>query len=271
MIVDCHMHVNWLGHNVHTLIEHMDALGVDKSWLLTWELVNGITQPGYVYLSERDVWDACATSRDRFVPFYAPDPQRPDAERALQDAIRKGLKGFGECKVRCCLDNPDLIKLFRIAADNGLPILLHLDKPFAPPWDFWYCYDMDRLGQLLHLLPHATFIGHGPGFWRHVSGDEAECLDPYPDGKVEPGGKVTEFLKRYPNLYCDLSAGSGLRAISRDQAWGKRFLARHSTRILYGTDYYDRRLMDYLYGLNLEDTVLQKIMGQNAAKLIPGG
>ena len=269
MIVDCHMHVNWLGHNVHTLVKHLDDLGVDKTWLLTWELVNGLSYPGYVHLSEAEVWAACEAYPDRFVPFYAPDPQRPDAERVLRDAIKKGLKGFGECKVRLCLDNPDLFKLFRIAADNGLPILLHLDVPFAPPWDFWYCYDMDRLGQLLAALPHANFIGHGPGFWRHISGDEAACDNPYPTGKVTPGGKIDKFLKRYPNLYCDLSAGSGLSAISRDPARGKRFLVKHSTRILYGTDYYDRRLMDYLYGLGLESAVLRRIMGQNAMKLIP--
>ena len=72
-----------------------------------------------------------------------------------------------------------------------------------PPWDFWYCYDMDRLGEVLEMLPHARFIGHGPGFWRHVSGDEADCRNAYPTGNVTPGGKIVTFLKRYPNLYCD--------------------------------------------------------------------
>ena len=41
MIVDCHMHVNWLGYTADKVAGHFDAIGVDKGWLLTWEAVNG--------------------------------------------------------------------------------------------------------------------------------------------------------------------------------------------------------------------------------------
>ena len=37
----------------------------------------------------------------------------------------------------------------------------------------------------------------------------------YPDGPVAPGGAIDALMDKYPNLYGDLSAGSGAGAISR--------------------------------------------------------
>jgi predicted TIM-barrel fold metal-dependent hydrolase len=272
MIIDCHQHANCMGWNVDKLVAHFDALGVDKAWLLTWELTNGLTLL-YQHISAWEMWEACKKHPKRFIPFYAPDPTRPDAEQVLRAAIKKGLKGFGECKVPVCLDHPDLVRLFRIAADDGLPILLHLDKPLPQPKDmppeYWYCHSMDTLGEILEMLPHANFIGHGPGFWRYISGDEPAATNAYPTGKVKPDGKIVQYLNKYKNLYCDLSAGSGLNGISRDPEWGKRFLVKYHKRLLYGTDSYDRDLMNYLNGLKLDKSVMTRIMGQNALTLLP--
>src|SRR3989304_1855884 len=99
MRVDCHIHVNWYGYDAKKMIAHYDALGIDKAWVLTWEEVNGLI-PHYQHLSFDEMWAACKRYPDRLIPFYAPDPRRPDAERVLRGAIRKGLKGFGECKLR---------------------------------------------------------------------------------------------------------------------------------------------------------------------------
>ncbi len=266
--VDCHIHVDCLGYNAEKIIQHYDALGIDKAWVLTWEEVNGLI-PHYEHLSFAQMWRACRKYPKRFVPFYAPDPRRPDAERVLRAALRKGIKGFGECKVRMCIEDPDLIKLFRIAADAGLPILIHMDKAIPPNYAYWYNHGIDGLGRVLEMLPHANIIGHGPGFWRYVSGDEDQDPDPYPRGKVKPGGKLPAFLARYPNLYCDLSAGSGLRGISRDPEWGRRFLIKYSGRILYGTDEFNRKHLDYLTGLELPPRVMRRITGENAMKLLP--
>ena len=86
---------------------------------------------------------------------------------------------------------------------------------------------------------------------------------------MKPGGKLLKLLKKYKNLHCDLSAGSGLNAISRDPAWGKRFLLRYSDRILYGTDMFDRHHLDYLESLKLDRRIMRRIMGGNAMKLLP--
>lgn len=43
-------------------------------------------------------------------------------------------------------------------------------------------------------------------------------------------------MQRYPNLYGDLSAQSGLNAISRDLDFGYWFLEEFQDRLLFGSD-----------------------------------
>ena len=268
MIIDCHMHVNWNGWNAERIVGHMDAIGVDQACLLTWENVDGLSNH-YIHLAYARVREACAAYPDRFLPWYAPDPRRLDAELRLMDAVREGLVGFGEMKVQVHLEHPSLLKLFRICGDHGLPVLIHMDKPIPPDYGQWYCTDIDALGAVCERFPKVSFIGHGPGFWRYVSGDEAATTQAYPMGKVAPGGKLPKLLRKHKNLYCDLSAGSGLRAISRDRAWGRRFVVRFADRMVYGTDCYNRNHLDYLEGLNLDKPLLRRVLGGNLKRLLP--
>jgi predicted TIM-barrel fold metal-dependent hydrolase len=43
-------------------------------------------------------------------------------------------------------------------------------------------------------------------------------------------------MEAYPNLWADLSAGSGHNAITRDPAFGIEFLDRFQDKLLFGTD-----------------------------------
>ena len=79
------------------------------------------------------------------------------------------------------------------------------------------------------------------------------------------------MLKKYDNLYADLSAGSGLTAISRDEEFGRQFLIEFQDCLLFGRDYFDTRLMDYLQRLNLPKETFDKITYQNAQKLLGEG
>jgi predicted TIM-barrel fold metal-dependent hydrolase len=91
---------------------------------------------------------------------------------------------------------------------------------------------------------------------------------PYPDGPVIPGGEIERLLETYPNLYCDISANSGLRALSRDTEYTKGFLTRFRTRVLYGRDYYYNKHREFLDSLGLEKDVLDGIYYKNALRLI---
>lgn len=77
------------------------------------------------------------------------------------------------------------------------------------------------------------------------------------------------MLNRYPNLYCDISAGSGANALKRDMENARAFLLEFQDRILYGRDYFDNTHQEVLNALDLPESVLAKIYSGNALKLVP--
>ena len=123
--------------------------------------------------------------------------------------------------------------------------------------------------------PGCTFIGHGPGWWASISGDVNQAgLGGYAKTKVAPGGAIDALMEKFPNLYGDLSAGSGAGAISRDLEFGREFLIRRQDRIMFGTDFlspkqevpqfelFEQKLAD------LPTDVKAKIFRDNARKLL---
>ena len=54
---------------------------------------------------------------------------------------------------------------------------------------------------------------------------------------MTPGDAIDTLMNKYPNLYGDLSAGSGANAISRDKKFGRAFLIRCADRLMFGTDF----------------------------------
>ena len=151
----------------------------------------------------------------------------------LRKYIDMGAKGFGEHKPGIAFDDPRNMAVFAACAEAGLPVLFHLDnqrntdKPGLP-----------GLEKVLQQNPKCTFIGHGPGWWASISGNLAQNeLAGYPKGKVSPGGAIDRLMSKYPNIYGDLSAGSGANSISRDLKFGREFLIRRADRIMFGTDF----------------------------------
>jgi hypothetical protein len=58
----------------------------------------------------------------------------------------------------------------------------------------------------------------------------------YPKGPITPGGITERYLADYPNMFADLSAGSGLNALTRDPSFTPGFFERHQDKLLYGSD-----------------------------------
>ena len=77
------------------------------------------------------------------------------------------------------------------------------------------------------------------------------------------------MLEKYPNMYCDMSAGSGCNAFSRDPEFAREFLIKWQDRILYGRDYFDDVHRKFLDSINLPKEVEDKIYYKNALKLVP--
>ena len=49
-------------------------------------------------------------------------------------------------------------------------------------------------------------------------------------------GLTDRYLADYPNMYGDLSAGSGLNALTRDEGFTRDFLTRHQDKLVFGSD-----------------------------------
>ena len=77
------------------------------------------------------------------------------------------------------------------------------------------------------------------------------------------------MLDTYPNLWADLSAGSGLGAMQRDEIHARQFIENYQDRLLFGRDAPGDALRTWLLGLNLEPTVLRKLFHENAERLVP--
>jgi len=283
LIIDAHNHVNWLGKDARQIVENMDCCGIDRTWLLTWEAppheidmasYQKSFGPNRSCMPLEDVLHAVELYPERFVPFYAPDPRDPLVLDKIASSVKMhGIRGYGELKVRITADDPDALRVYELCGELGLPVIFHIDvtQPrggVAKSRQYWYCYDIERLENALILCPKTIFIGHAPGFWREISGgaDEEEA---YPKGPVKPGGRLIRLLDAYPNLYGEISANSGLNAISRDREFGRDFLIKYQDRILYGRDHFGNEHQEYLKGLDLPEAALKKVYGGNAQKLVP--
>src|SRR5436853_170175 len=211
-----------------------------------------------------------------FIPGTTVDPHDPDAyqkRKAAAEIFRARV--FGEFKRRLRYDDPDAIRLFQSCGELGMPVIFHLDPTFPrhgvpSNWQWWYGGGIEVMEAPLRLCPHTQFLAHAPVFWREISGDADQEPLAYPTGKPIVGrGRLLEYLDKYPNLNCDLSADSGHTALSRDLNFTRKFLIDYQDRVFFGRDMFSNQLYDLLVSLNLPSSVLAKILAGNALRLVP--
>lgn len=292
MIIDAHNHADWCGHDFDRFIQNMDQYHIDKAWVLSWEAPFGEYCPisydasctgGIFTRGINNVpvpFERCLEYKrrapDRFVLGYAPDPRRFDAVSALKGAVDTfGVQVCGEVKFRMMYNNPDALDLFAFCGDAGLPVTLHYDYPLCQPSvtryprkHWWYGGGIETLVDMLEKCPKTNFLGHAPGFWGHISGDDLAKTVAYPDGPVLPGGRIEQLLEKYPNMYCDISAGSGCRALSRDLDYSYRLINRFPDRFVYARDYFDNQHQELIERLELPADVKALVLGGNAERLV---
>ncbi|MBS0661619.1 MAG: amidohydrolase family protein [Verrucomicrobia bacterium] len=292
-IVDSHQHVNWHRRDAKGLVADCDAHGIAYAWLLSWCLgpaeyesadyqvhlnplimTEGASHPG-IPLSE------LVGARDRFPGRFhvgfCPNPLWRNAAQLLEVAYHMhGVRICGEWKYRQLFDDPRSLEIFRMAGSLRMPVVLHLDVPYLrgpssrPEYQpLWFGGTVANLERALQACPETVFIGHAPGFWREISGDADDDPKQYPDGAVTTGGRLYRLFTTYPNLYADLSAGSGRTALARDPGHAAKFVTQFSDRLLFGRDYYEQKLHEFLQTLPLRQSVVDQIYWQNAERLVP--
>jgi predicted TIM-barrel fold metal-dependent hydrolase len=274
--IDMHTHIGTYTNGnkeltARALVEWMDAHDIAKAVVLPLVSPESTT---YLQLSDTAI-KASKEFPDRLIPFCAIDPRAivRGGIKGLVDIIRKyvdqGAKGFGEHKVGLDFDDPLMMRVYEACEDVGIPLLFHIDNIRGKDQP-----GLPRLENAVRSFPKLNFIGHGPGWWASISGvsDQKE-LGGYPKNAVAPGGAIDRLMDKYPNIYGDLSAGSGANAISRDLAFGRNFLIRRQDRICFGTDYLQPgqhvpqfELFDQLS--DLPQTVQDKIFRRNAERVL---
>ncbi len=88
---------------------------------------------------------------------------------------------------------------------------------------------------MIERFPEVNFIGHAQTWWGNIDANHDHSIM-YPKGKVTPGGLTDRHLADYPNMYVDLSAGSGCNALYRDPEHAIEFIERHQDEICLGRD-----------------------------------
>lgn len=235
-IIDIHQHINFNGRRNPEFLAHQKAMGVSKTVLLPagTEMARASTHAGKSNGLAARVFGTEAAARfaaehpESFVYFCNEVPDADDAVAAIEKWLARGAIGIGESKFSLPVDSEPMIRIYEVASAHEVPVLLHFQEGM-------YNLGFDRFGKVLERFPKVNFIGHAQTWWGNIDAKHDQTVM-YPKGAVTPGGLTDRYLADYPNMYGDLSAGSGKNAFDRDPEHAAAFLLRHQDKLMLGTD-----------------------------------
>jgi len=287
-ILDLHQHVLWGGRNLQGLMDDLDAHGIAEALLMTWQVgpfeqhtvepeffnsTQVLPDGTHAGLPLSDLLKAVELYPKRLHLGYCPHPLWPGAPQMLRSATEMyGVRLCGEWKFTLPFDDPRSLEVFKMAGELGQAVLLHLDVPYLagnPKLQrVWFGGDIEVLERAMRSCPKTTFIGHAPGFWREFDADAPGRSEQYPDGAPTGEGRLQAMLRRYDNLFADISAKSGLIAMNRDPSQTRRFLVEFQDKVVFGRDKYGADHLAFIEGLDLPAGVLSKLLWSNARRLL---
>ena len=241
--IDIHVHASeskWLMYpNIpmatpEEVIEIYDSIGVERGVVMS--LTN--TMVGTSNYEAKQIADKYP---DRFswfcsfCPMQGCNSKEADFMPYLQQCKDSGAKGVGEFTSNIFFDDERTLNFLSQVEKIGFPLLFHIGS-LGGDYGIVDELGLPKLEKVLKAFPNLKFIGHSTKFWSEISiikSEEERNL--YGKGKIIEG-RVIDLMRKYPNLYADLSAGSGYFAIARDPEYSYKFLEEFSDRIFYGTD-----------------------------------
>ncbi len=227
-----------------------------------------------------DVAEIVAENPDRFYffmnlcshSFYA-NPEA-DYSELIEYYLALGAKGVGEICENKCFYDPLMDNMLFYVNKYKLPLIFHMTHSEFGDYGIRDDIYLSGLENALRKWKDITFIGHSADFWAEISGDDFHT--DYPEGPVVPGGRVVELMRKYPNLHADISAGSGLNALTRDREFGVAFMNEFQDRLYFGQDCCSVRddfatsfyLDELVESGELSQEAYEKISWRNAVKLL---
>ena len=305
-VIDMHSHpYAKTPEQVAQWVRTMDEMGIEKTVILTYATGQQFDELYAMYSKYPDRFELwCGfdyTGYDQ--PGFG-----PAAVKELQRCYRVGARGVGElgdkgkglfyCQPTKAwgmhLDDPRMDPLLEKCAELKMPVNIHVADPY------WMYEPMDARNDGL-MNAYKWRLDNQPGIVGH--GGLLQTLE----GAVARHPKTTfvvchfancshdlnllgAMFEKYPNLYADISARyAETAAIPRFTA---RFYEKYRNRLVYGTDmgsnkdmyqltfrilesadehFYAWRHSSYhwpLYGLDLNDSVLERVYRKNALKIL---
>ena len=192
--------------------------------------------------TNREIHEITEKYPDRFLWFCNIDPRQgrnstqTDFKPVIEHYKALGAKGVGEICSNLYFDDPLTMNLLYQCEQCEMPVTFHVGN-MGGTYGLVDELNLPRLEKVLKTFPQLKLIGHSQRFWSEISGDVTpETRNGYPNGKVTPGGRVPELLAKYPNMYADLSAGSGAGAMLRDPEYAYKFFEEFQDKLFFGTD-----------------------------------
>ena len=196
-------------------------------------------------------------------------PDIPETRAEITRYLKLGAVGIGEQKFPVDADSSPIHLIAQIAMEFQVPVLLHFQHET-------YNLHFERFYKILEKYPRVNFIGHAQTWWSNIDKNQVEPAL-YPKGKVTAGGITDRYLRDYANMYGDLSAGSGLNALTRDEDHAREFLKRHQDKLLYGSDCNDKfgagekcsgsQQLATVRRLAPDNKAVRKMLYENAARI----
>ncbi|MEZ5189447.1 MAG: amidohydrolase family protein [Schumannella sp.] len=257
--VDIHNHLGrwlsdgaWMIEDVAALLRAMDDCGIET-------VVNLDGRWGDEVTANIERYDA--THPGRFVTFcqldwslLADDDGVDALVASLEDSARRGARGLKVWKdlgltVRDAAgalvrpDDPRVVEVMRRAGALGMPVLIHTADPIA------FFEPLDERNERLEELLEAPDWWFGdrsvhPGFDELLDAHAALVLacpgtsfiGAHAGGAAEDLDRVSALLDAAPNYVIDIAGR--MAELGRQPRRTAELIARHSDRVLFGTDAY---------------------------------
>jgi predicted TIM-barrel fold metal-dependent hydrolase len=229
-IIDIHQHTNYSGRSDDELIAHQREMGVSKTVLLPAGSKYGLAAQA----GGNDTVVALAHRLPKEYVYFANElPDIPEARPVLEKYLNMGAIGIGEQKFPVEADSKYIDLIAGIAEEHRVPVLLHFEHKH-------YNFGIENFHKVLDRHPKVNFIGHAQTWWGNIDKNHDQT-QMYPKTPVTPGGISDRLLSDYANMWGDMSAGSGLNSMLRDEDHARDFLKRHQDKLLFGSDCSDRK------------------------------
>jgi predicted TIM-barrel fold metal-dependent hydrolase len=277
-IIDIHQHTNYSGRTNDQFIAHQRAMGITKTVLLP--AGTEVERPS-THMGKSNGLAAQCGGNQSVVDLSRQYPKEllfganevtdlPTARQEIEKYLKLGGVIIGEQKFSLNCDSESIEMVASLAQEYQVPVLMHFQHEM-------YNLGIERFHTILKKYPKVNFIGHAQTWWGNID-KELEQKVLYPVTKVTPGGITDRLLSDYPNMYGDLSAGSGLNSMLRDEDHARGFLDRHQDRLVFGSDCNDTigrgpgcqgaQILAAIRRLAPNAKAIRRILYENAARLL---